>query len=410
MFNLGLATLGCLLLHLIAYERPLSEAYVRNFKPLHIQLKDAPVSQRYKSAVMMNTDQRPCSTTNNKNKIVKNSIIGISSAFGFAFLNRQKAIAIDLPECSDSVTIFKRQKDNKEIIMIGTAHISEESAKLVRRTIKTVKPDVVMIELDPKRVGKIAGENRTLEEAGFDIPAGSAPLRVLADEKPKAKPGFVRKALESLSATVGVWIQDAGGKLIGRVLSEFYKSVEKLGFVAGGEFKAAVEEGRDIGARILLGDRDVDITLNRLATAVTNSKQENFDRVVSKITALESAAGIELPNDAELSKGTLNSFIESVKQRDLLGQVMGAVKSDLPEVYAALIGERDIFMAEGLATSSGVNIVGVVGMAHMEGIENYLTKSKGFSVVNRNCPPSNPLSVSPTPIEAPLSAQESIYQ
>ena len=28
--------------------------------------------------------------------------------------------------------------------MIGTAHISEESANLVRRTIKTVKPDVVM--------------------------------------------------------------------------------------------------------------------------------------------------------------------------------------------------------------------------------------------------------------------------
>ena len=34
-----------------------------------------------------------------------------------------------------------------------------------------------------------------------------------------------------------------GGALLGRVLSEFYKSVEKLGFVAGGEFKAAVEEG-----------------------------------------------------------------------------------------------------------------------------------------------------------------------
>jgi hypothetical protein len=34
-----------------------------------------------------------------------------------------------------------------------------------------------------------------------------------------------------------------GGALLGKVLSQFYKSVEKLGFVAGGEFKAAVEEG-----------------------------------------------------------------------------------------------------------------------------------------------------------------------
>lgn len=50
--------------------------------------------------------------------------------------------------------------------MIGTAHISEESANLVRRTIKTVKPDVVMIELDPKRIGRVVGSNQTLEEAG----------------------------------------------------------------------------------------------------------------------------------------------------------------------------------------------------------------------------------------------------
>lgn len=49
--------------------------------------------------------------------------------------------------------------------MIGTAHISEESANLVRRTIKKVQPDVVMIELDPKRIGRVAG-NQTLEEAG----------------------------------------------------------------------------------------------------------------------------------------------------------------------------------------------------------------------------------------------------
>jgi hypothetical protein len=41
-----------------------------------------------------------------------------------------------------------------------------------------------------------------------------------------------------------VFDNTVGGALLGRVLSEFYKSVEKLGFVAGGEFKAAVEEGK----------------------------------------------------------------------------------------------------------------------------------------------------------------------
>lgn len=49
-------------------------------------------------------------------------------------------------------------------------------------------------------------------------------------------------------------------------------------------------------------------------------------------------------------------------------------------------GERDNFMAEAVASSAGVNLVGVVGMAHMGGIERYLTDKKGFSVVMRNCP------------------------
>jgi pheromone shutdown protein TraB len=43
-------------------------------------------------------------------------------------------------------------------------------------------------------------------------------------------------------------------------------------------------------------------------------------------------------------------------------------------------------MAEAVASSAGVNLVGVVGMAHMGGIERYLTDKKGFSVVMRNCP------------------------
>jgi hypothetical protein len=52
------------------------------------------------------------------------------------------------------------------------------------------------------------------------------------------------------------------------------------------------------------------------------------------------------------------------------------------------VGERDAFMAEAVGSSPGKNLVGVVGMAHMGGIENYLVANKGFSVVKRNCPPT----------------------
>ena len=42
------------------------------------------------------------------------------------------------------------------MVIVGTAHISEESVEVVKRTINRVKPDVVMIELDVKRLGKVS--------------------------------------------------------------------------------------------------------------------------------------------------------------------------------------------------------------------------------------------------------------
>ena len=56
------------------------------------------------------------------------------------------------------------------------------------------------------------------------------------------------------------------------------------------------------------------------------------------------------------------------------------------QTCSANSGERDAFMAEAVGSSPGSSLVGVVGMAHMGGIENYLVQNKGFSVVNRNCP------------------------
>ena len=39
---------------------------------------------------------------------------------------------------------------------------------------------------------------------------------------------------------------------------------------------AAVEEGRKLNAKVLLGDRDVDITLQRLASALSTTDAEKY--------------------------------------------------------------------------------------------------------------------------------------
>ena len=44
-----------------------------------------------------------------------------------------------------------------------------------------------------------------------------------------------------------------------------------MGFVSGQEFLVAFEEAKNVGANILLGDRDVQVTLRRLSEALSKS-------------------------------------------------------------------------------------------------------------------------------------------
>ena len=41
--------------------------------------------------------------------------------------------------------------DEREYIIVGTAHISQQSADLVRKVIENEKPDTVCVELDQQR-------------------------------------------------------------------------------------------------------------------------------------------------------------------------------------------------------------------------------------------------------------------
>ncbi len=53
-------------------------------------------------------------------------------------------------ESSDN-DVHRLSVNGKELLLVGTAHISRESAQLVRRIIKEEQPDKVCVELDEKR-------------------------------------------------------------------------------------------------------------------------------------------------------------------------------------------------------------------------------------------------------------------
>jgi pheromone shutdown protein TraB len=139
-----------------------------------------------------------------------------------------------------------------------------------------------------------------------------------------------------------------------------YTKLESEGFKAGDEFATSVREGLAIGATIVLGDRDVEVTLRQLTRDLTKTYIRN-------------------------------SFVKTMKAKDNIKKIMSALRTTAPEIYDAMVAERDVYMGKGLdeltlvGGSSIDRTVAVVGMAHVDGLERYLA-SKGWTEMRYPCP------------------------
>lgn len=60
-------------------------------------------------------------------------------------------------------------------------------------------------------------------------------------------------------------------------------------------------------------------------------------------------------------------------------------KNLAPEVYTAMVGERDEYMANGINQLSTMKrTVAVMGLAHVDGVERYLREA-GWTAVPTQC-------------------------
>lgn len=67
--------------------------------------------------------------------------------------------------CDQAVSRLVNAETRQEVYIVGTAHISQLSAELVRDTIRLVHPDRVMIELDSQRIKKRAPASNAASES-----------------------------------------------------------------------------------------------------------------------------------------------------------------------------------------------------------------------------------------------------
>ncbi len=223
---------------------------------------------------------------------------------------------------TENPMIHRLNHGDKTITLIGTAHVSRESAELVTSVIAAEKPDTVCVELCPARYQAIQEKNAWQD---MDI------IKVIREKK-----AFLL--------------------LANLMLAAFQKRIAaKLDVTPGQEMLSAIAAATAAGAGIHLADRDIRTTLGRVW---------RFLGLWGKIKLILQLA-LSLGQADEIQEAD----IERMKQEDMLQSVLSELGRSLPVIKEILIDERDRFLAEKIRTAPGRRIVAVVGAGHVPGIK-----------------------------------------
>lgn len=308
--------------------------------------------------------------------------------------------AVSSAVCDTAVTVWTNPANGRKVYILGTAHISSQSADVAGQLVRDVKPDAVFVELDAKRVGR-AGSIVTSDSTSDAAAAPKSTL--LATDAPPAPqelqqetPGSTTQQQSNKSSfalpklDIRQRALQAGSVAVGNAIKGMYSKLNSSGFSAGEEFVVAVREGQKLGSAIVLGDRDVEVTLRRLTEALA---QTDLKELMNPDSELERSMSELLPgklpspadmNDADF-KQEMSSYVETMKAKDNVRKIMREFKKAAPAIYTALVEERDNYMGRGLDSINQFGTtVAVMGIAHMEGVENTL-QSLGWRQVPMKC-------------------------
>lgn len=212
----------------------------------------------------------------------------------------------------------------KVVTLIGTAHVSKESAELVQAVIEEQKPDTVCVELCESRHQAISQKDRW---ENTDI------VKIIKE----------KKAFLLLSNLM---------------LAAFQRRIaQKLGVTPGQEMIAALASAKSVGAETHLADRDIRITLSR-----TWRLMGLWDKIKLFFQLLLSMVDMEEITEED---------VEKMKQEDVLETLLSEVGQHMPVIRNILIDERDRYLTEKIRNAPGEKIVAVVGAGHVPGIKKY---------------------------------------
>ena len=223
---------------------------------------------------------------------------------------------------TDNDNIHRLTFEDREIALIGTAHVSRESADLVVKVIEAEKPDTVCVELCESRYKAIKQKNRW---QNTDL------IKVIREKK-----SFL--LLSNL------------------LLTSFQKKIgQKLGIKPGEEMIRAMKAADSVGANTHLADRDIRITLSR--TWRLMGLWTKIKLLAQLVTSMGEVDAVK------------EEDIEKMKDKDVLETLLSEIGETLPELRRILIDERDQYLTEKIRAAPGKRIVAVVGAGHVPGIK-----------------------------------------
>ncbi len=230
--------------------------------------------------------------------------------------------------------------DEKQILLIGTAHISQSSVDEVNDVIEQEKPDTVCIELCASRHQAMMDKDQW---KNMDI------FKVVREGK-----SFL------LFANL--------------IMTAFQKRLgSQLGVKPGAEMLAAAEASERVNSELLLADRDVKITLQRTWRGMPFwGRMKVLSQLLASLFIRE-----------EISK----EEIEKLKESDALSEAMQILADQSPDMKRILIDERDQFMAEKIRQAPGKRIVAVVGAGHVKGLTGELEREHNLAELETVPPP-----------------------
>jgi pheromone shutdown-related protein TraB len=225
-----------------------------------------------------------------------------------------------LTEIEPNVDLIEH--DGRRFYIVGTAHVSKDSADLVEKTIREREPDTVALELCDSRYETLSNPERWKETDIYTVIKSGRAYVLMAQF----------------------------------ALATFQKKLaDEFGIRPGEEMHRAMQVSHETNTEISLVDREVRTTLKRAWAGA------GFWTLLKVMFAMFAS----MFEKQEISQ----EQIEKLKSGGELAAAIDEFSGSLPGVKTALIDERDQYLAAKIHTSSGDTVVAVVGAAHVPGIK-----------------------------------------